>query len=525
MHRGQAARSLAFVLAAAAITTIAAAAAAQTLAPAIDRPGSERKTTQPSLRLVTLGGMNLAIDDENNEINLWDFAGSSLGLLMDRDSTSLDAFLDTKSGSDRNTFGGVDREALKTRGLNVGMQAVGRSRGKFAAGLDATYNADGLRFPVQDNLYLDHTASVPLGIPTVNGVIKGKIGWGAHLLFANESSSDDRRLENTSGSTVDLDGGDLVPSRTPFTPNSNKNNVNGYGVGLGWYGIKDLEFGINWDQVKNHLRASNTDPRRVYETEERVKSNEWSFAATAHPSQVRIGAQVGQRKYDSTEEYRFSLSGGLNGPPLASRGDRAYHDLEQKYVRTRIAVTPKAVEGLLVGAEWNVRYDRVDTAPGTGTGNFNDFMASIASDTLGIVPNVIDARSELRHVNGGLGVGYRVNTRILLGAEAHKYRSNFDADLSHVEQTIKEFRGGVEYAVNARWTGRVGGYHRAIDDDTNEPNNESVANALTAGVGYLKGTWNVDGGFEFGQRSTDYPDPTDRNGSTFRFVLYNRWSF
>ena len=88
MHRGLAARSLAFALTAVAITTIAAAVSAQTLAPAIDRPGSERKTTQPSLRLVTLGGMSLAIDDENNEINLWDFAGSSLGLVFDRDSTS-----------------------------------------------------------------------------------------------------------------------------------------------------------------------------------------------------------------------------------------------------------------------------------------------------------------------------------------------------------------------------------------------------------------------------------------------------
>jgi hypothetical protein len=35
----------------------------------------------------------------------------------------------------------------------------------------------------------------------------------------------------------------------------------------------------------------------------------------------------------------------------------------------------------------------------------------------------------------------------------------------------------------------------------------------------------MDAGFELGKRSTDYPDPTDLNGSSFRFVLYNRWSF
>src|SRR5262249_60266085 len=99
---------------------------------------------------------------------------------------------------------------------------------------------------------------------------------------------------------------------------------------------------------------------------------------------------VGQRKYHSTEEYRYSLSGGLNGPPLTSRGDRSYHDYEQKYLRVRVEAKPDVIEGLTVAADWNVRYDKLDTAPGTGTGNFNDFLDEIASDTLGIVPDVIN---------------------------------------------------------------------------------------------------------------------------------------
>jgi len=526
MLRGQAARSLAIALAAAAITTIAAAAHAQTLAPAIDRPGSERQTTQPSLRLVTLGGMSLAISDENNEINLWDFAGSSLGLLGDRDSTSLDIFLDSRAASDRHTFGPQDREAVHTRSLNLGMQAVGRSPGKFAAGLDAGYLSSGAQFPVQDDIYIDHSSSIPLGIPTFNGVIGGKIGWGAHLTFANESASDDRRIDNFDGTTVDLDNGELIESRTPFTPNENKTSVNGLGLGLGYYGLKDAQFAVNWDRVKDHVRAQNENPRRVYETEERIKSDEFSIAAILHPSWITAGAQAGKRGYDSNEEYRFSLSGGLNGPPLSSRGDRLTHDLEQKYVRVRVALEPPAIEGLLVGADYNVRYDRLDTAPATGAGNFNDFMDQIATDTLGIVPDVVATRSELRHVNGGLGVGYRVNPRILVGLEGHAYRSAFDGEQTTSKQTIKDIRGGIEFAVSPRWTGRIGGFHRAIDDNTYTENDESVSNAFTAGVGWMKSSrYQMDAGFELGNRSTDYPDPTDLHGSTFRFVLYNRWAF
>ena len=526
MLRGQAARSLAIALAAAAITTIAAVAHAQTLAPAIDRPGSERQTTQPSLRLVTLGGMSLAISDENNEINLWDFAGSSLGLLGDRDSTSLDVFLDSRAASDRHTFGNQDREAVHTRHFNVGLQAVGRNPGKFAAGLDAGYLSTGAQFPVQDDIYLDHSASIPLGIPTLNGVIGGKFGWGAHLTFANEKASDDRRLESFDGTTVDLEDGELIESRTPFTPNENKTSVNGFGLGVGYYGLKDVQFAINWDRLKDHVRASNENPRRVYETEERITSDEFSVAAIVSPSWINAGVQAGKRGYDSKEEYRFSLSGGLNGPPLSSRGDRLSNDMEQKYLRVRVAVEPPAIAGLLVGADWNVRYDRLDVTPATGAGNFNDFMDDIASDTLGIVPDIIQTRSELRHVNGGLGVGYRVNPRILVGLEAHAYRSSFDGEQTIQKQEIKDFRGGIEFAVTSQWTGRVGGFHRTIDEDDHEPNDESVSNAFTAGVGWSRSSrYQLDAGFELGKRSTDYPDPTDRDGSTFRFVLYNRWAF
>jgi len=526
MFRGQAARSLAIALAAAAITTIAAAAHAQTLAPAIDRPGSERQTTQPSLRLVTLGGMSLAISDENNEINLWDFAGSSLGLLGDRDSTSLDIFLDSRSSSAHHTFGPEDRQAQRSRALNLGMQAVGRSPGKFAAGLDAGVLSTGAQFPIQDDIYLDHSSSIPLGIPTLNGVIGGKIGWGAHFTFANESASDDRRLESVDGSSVDLENGELIESRTPFTPNENKTSVNGLGLGVGYYGLKDAQIAINWDRVKDHVRAQNENPRRIYETEERIKSDEFSAAVIVHPSWITAGVQAGTRGFDSKEEYRFSLSGGLNGPPLSSRGDRLTHDLEQKYLRVRVALEPPALAGLLVGADWNVRYDKLDTAPATGTGNFNDFMDEIAGDTLGIVPDIVQTRSELRHVNGGLGVGYRVNERILVGLEGHAYRSAFDGELTLAKQTIKDIRGGIEFVVSPKWTGRIGGYHRAIDDNTYEENDESVSDAFTAGVGWTKSSrYQLDAGFELGKRSTDYPDPTDLNGSSFRFVLYNRWAF
>jgi len=59
----------------------AAPAQAQFLAAELDRTGVDQRVRQPSLRLSTLGRLSLALDDENNEINQWDFGGSTVGLL------------------------------------------------------------------------------------------------------------------------------------------------------------------------------------------------------------------------------------------------------------------------------------------------------------------------------------------------------------------------------------------------------------------------------------------------------------
>ena len=47
---------------------------------------------------------------------------------------------------------------------------------------------------------------------------------------------------------------------------------------------------------------------------------------------------------------------------------------------------------------------------------------------------------------------------------------------------------------------------------------------LLPGRGKLS-RYTIDGGVEVGRRSSNFPDPSDENGSLFRFMLYNRWAF
>jgi len=528
MHRSLAARSLAFALAVSAIPGIAATAHAQYLAPATDRPGFEGRPTQPSLRLAMLGGLSLAIADENNEINLWDYAASSLGLLVDRDSTSMDIYFDSGSLTDQHTVGAQDQELKRAHRGIIGIQAVGRSIGKFAAGLDAAYFSTGTHLPAQEGLYTDATHTVPLAIPTFNGMMfGGKVGWGGHLTFANASSKDQFRIETLKDGTVELANGELAETPNPFVPDQGEMSIGGFGIGLGYEGIRGLQTALNWDRTTATVKGSNTNARRVYETEEPQPANEFSFAAIAHPGWGTLGAQVGTGKFKSKEVYRFSLSGGLNGQPLVSRGDMLYREFKQDWFRTRVALTPPAVRGLTVAGDYAVRYDKDVVDPSTAAGNYNDFMVSIAGDTLGTTKLVVASTEELRHWSAGVGIGYQVSPRVLAAIEGHHYQNTRDAEGLHAREVIQDVRGGLEFAVAPAWTGRLGGYHISNDTDALTTQNERVTNALTAGVGWAKPRtrYTVDAGVEVGRRSSNFPDPTDETGSLFRFMLYNRWAF
>ncbi len=528
MHRGTVARSLALALAVTASAALVVPAHAQYLAPATDRPGPDRRSTQPSLRLAELGGLSLALADENNEINLWDFARSSLGLLEDRDSTSMDVYFDSGSITDQHTVGALDRELARRHRSVIGFQAVGRKPGSFAAGVDAGYLTTNTRVPAQDGIYNERSITTPIAVPTLNGRFGGgSWGWGAHLTLGAEATSDDFRYETLKNGTVQLTAGNLVTAPNPFIPDHGKTRVGGFGIGLGWSGIKGLQTAFNWDRITDRVRTSNTNKHRVFETEEPRPSNEFSFAAIAHPGWVTLGGQVGRSKFDSKEEYRFSLSGGLNGPPTVARGDVLNRAYRQKWLRTRVALEPPAIRGLTVAGDFAVRYDKDEATPATARGNYNDFQQSIAGDTLGLGLPVVQSKEELRHWSGGVGVGYRITSRVLLGVELHRYQNARDASVLHVRQRIKELRGGLEFAVTPAWTGRLGGYHVSDDADVYTAQNERVTNALTAGFGWARPSarYALDGGIEVGRRSSNFPDPTDENGSTIRFTLYNRWAF
>jgi hypothetical protein len=81
-------------------------AQAQFLTRQIEEADGYRLFQNPSPRLGGMGLLGIAVEDENNEINLFDYIGSPAGLLADRDSTSFDFQYDF--ARNRTDWKGVD---------------------------------------------------------------------------------------------------------------------------------------------------------------------------------------------------------------------------------------------------------------------------------------------------------------------------------------------------------------------------------------------------------------------------------
>jgi hypothetical protein len=528
MNRAVPAHAL-FVCALAATGFAASPAHAQFLSTELDRTQFDQRLRQPALRLATLGRLTLALDDENNEINQWDFGNSPVGLLDDRAGNALDLFLDNGGRSAKHTVGPITREIERVDGSVYGMAAAARTPGKFAFGVEAGFQGLGTGLARDLGLYQHESVQLLEGTVTAGGrMFEKKVGWGARLGFGKETFEKRLRNETQDGDEFKLSGGDTRDPVSIFELTEGSGRFTRLGLGAGWLASSWGDVTLNWEYTKIMVKGDQNTRRRIYEIEEPRGVDVVSLVTTLRPtSWVTLGGAVGTGGFDVDEKYRFSLSLGQGAPPAISRGTRVSRHMEGEFLRARAALAPPALSELLVGADLNVRYGKETTDPAQGPGSFNDFLDFAARNGFILGPHLFAENDEVRHWDAGLGLGYKVSPRLRLGVEGHRGNDAHDGTIVHARRRVTDFRGGAEYDVNPHWQARVGGWHRALDEDVFTANNEGVANAVTLGAGYRPGggKYGLDAGVEILDRSTDYPDPLDGTGSGFRFVLYNRWSF
>ena len=518
-----------FALALAALGLAASPAGAQFLSTGLDRTQFDQRLRQPALRLATLGRVTLAFDDENNEINQWDFGNSPVGLLDDRSGNSLDMYLDNSARKAKHSIGPLTREIERVDGTVYGIAVGARNPGKFAFGLEAGVQGLGTGLPRDLGLYQKESVQLLEGTVTAGGrIFRQKVGWGARLGIGRETFESRLRNETLEGDELKLSGGDTRDPVSIFELTEGSGRFTRIGAGLGWLASSWGDLSLNWEHTRLTVKGDQNTRRRVYEIEEPRGIDVVSLVTTLRPTAwATLGGAVGTGGFDADEDYRFSLSLGQGAPAAISRGTRVSRHMEGEFLRARLALAPPAMTELLVGADLNVRYGKETTDPAQGAGSFNDFLDFAERNGFILGPHLLPETDEVRHWDAGVGLGYALSPRLRVGIEGHRGNDAHDGTLVHARRRVTDFKGGIEYGVNDQWQARVGGWRRGLDEDVYTANNEGVATAVTLGAGYRPGNarYTLDAGVEILSRSTDYPDPSDGTGSGFRFVLYNRWAF
>jgi hypothetical protein len=504
-------------------------ARAQFLDAGLDRFGFDQRIRQPALRLATLGRTTLAFEDENNEINQWDFGGSTVGLLDDRAGNSLDLFLDASGRDAEQEIGSITRQVERVDGSVFGVSGVARNPGTFAFGIDAGFQRLGSGLPRDTGFYEDDAVGLRDATVTATGrIFEKKVGWGARVAFGREEY--DHRIKNQTveDGELKLEGGDAREPASMFELVEGTGNSTRYGLGLGLLGSSWGDVSVNWDHNQLTVEGNQNTRRRVYEVEQKRGIDVWSLATTIRPlTGVTLGGVAGTGGYDTDETYRFSMSLGQGAPPALSRGTRYGIDAEGQFLRTRASIAPSDLPDLLLGLDFNVRYEKEEATVATGAESFNDFLDFAERNGFILGPPLENTIDELRHWDAGIGVGYRLSSTMRLGVEGHRSNDARDGTMIHARRRVTDLRGGFEADLGTEWQGRIGGWHRSLDEDVYTDNNEGVATALTLGAGWRPSGSKItlDGGIELLGRSTNYPDPFDGSGSGLRFVLNNRWAF
>ena len=481
------------------------------------------RALQPvSYRLLGMGDLDLAVRDPLNRTNLYQLGGVSAGLGLDQDSTSVHF----RAGGESATRD-IERptrleEIAKSSGSTLAMEGVLRFSETLAFGIDAGLPSERRAVPYSNDASVSTSSIDPAANVMMSGRLFGPVLWGANAFFAGRNqlreywSNDLQFTRNPwTGETKDyrlvIDGGEgkLEPP-TFFELTDRTVESKGLGGSLAYQYREFGEAAFYLLRTSEDVAGEQDGQRQVYDTFEERRISDFGFAFIGRPREdVDLGVALGRSTYDGVEDYRFSVSGGSTGSPLQGRGDRSLRNFRADYLDGRVQ-GDLLVEGLTLGADLRVAYERWHEAPATTEGNFNDFvLTSVTVDTLVAPPLVRESVTESRVLGFGLGASYALPNRpILVGAEYHWRRDAQNGTMLERRPQGWSVRLGGEWVPNPTWTARLGWVHDAGDQDRLTVLNEGVADRVTLGGGWHAGSgWTLDAFAQAAWGRTDYADP------------------
>lgn len=525
---------LAVVLAAA----VAPPARAQFLEPAIRSLDLGTGSPVRSARLLGMGRLALVVDDRDDALSLWDFAGSPAGVYDDDTSSTLTLRPGTDAADGaHDRFDGVRRQDLAAR--NMRMQFEGFRRDRVSGGVFGVVGElVSLRYdrPYSDDLSRRQQISLPAIMPILSGKLPyvggGKVRYALRGRFEGEQTVDQYRLiqQNAAGQFISLDG-EAANSPDLFNPDEYRVNTSGLGVAFSMPVGTGHAAALGIDAVSQRIKGSNVGDRHSTERRESRPYLIGQSSLVGRLGGLEYAADGRAWQANSTQDWRFTVSGGVGALPLTGRGKLLEREERGSSFDSRVRWKSGAFQ--FGGRFFTRATEEIITPPGAEDATaFNDFIRSLGdiagADTLALPDSVAANQVDDRTFGFGGGLGW-ASDRTQLGAEFHWRRDLRFQDRagSGPEREAWDVRSGLEVQCNDVLKGRLGYVVSQVDEDKGTEQNEYVGHGPTLGFGLAPrdASWDLQAGWSLQWRQSDFGDPSEQRQSRQNLSLSLHWGF
>jgi hypothetical protein len=498
-----------------------------------------------SPRLFGMGRLTVLLDDHNNRLTLWDFAGFPTGI-VDADSvSSLEVRPGTAAASRVHDIPGanggtVERQDLAAGELRTALEGWRREAGATSAfGLVGEFNLLRLDRPIDEFTERRSVFTVPRLMPILAGRLpfttSGRTRYAMRIRYELQDLADEyRRFYVTpTGEYIDHDG-ELTDPPDLFTPDEYTLSTLGGGLAVSHRVSDALVAGVGLDVVRQEIEGLNEAGRHSSQTrEERPYAIGQATLIGRIGPRFEWGADGRAWRSGSEETWNFTLSAGLGATPLVGLGKRLERDEEGSSLRARGRLDLGSLE---FGAGLTTGYREIEiTPPAVGDPtSFNYFRNTLqqrlGADTLSVPDSIAHELSQERSWEAVGGAAWQAwGGRATLAGQFHVFRARLDQQSSGEGplRTGWDARGGVELRLTPSLSGRGGYIYRWDDRDDFSERNEYLSHTMTLGLGlHPPGSgWSVESGYFFEWQRPDFGDPDDFQTGRQQFVSQVRWLF
>ena len=465
-----------------------------------------------TIRLAGMGDLTIAIEDENNEVNLYDFTGNVAALILDKDTRNADGWgsygkwVDVKDG-----FRWQDVGVWQTGAL-----VVLRGKDAYAGGatvstrvLDFTRidsrlfrKALGIAYPKSEVAYADTTM---IDMETVGTLLQGYYAHKVYDIFYvgargwGEFENDKRpvRLRYEVLNYCDYVGGGAAAVAAPF---------------------KWLQVGGSYD-----IGSQLVESKSVDSFHEDVYTRKRSVPTYSGHAMFDLEGKI--RGVVNYRHYSYETDQTL----LMNWSDRYIINPEDTDIHRKLSVGDESFKSDYAATRWIVQ--------GLGIPlRVSAYFDMLAEDSwykqhANALVWMDDFDQTLEEWNLGAGASYELMGKALVGAEFVFNRGRIDDKLStdaeYVNFKTLDLKGGAEYRV-LPWLAVRAGYCRSTEERfMGVPEQDYVSNAFSAGLGCLLKGEKLSVDVAFSQKTTQPDkDPGYEMESKYQTVmLYGRYLF